>query len=71
MQPGDVATVEPPGDAFHQVECASPQASISLHVYGDDIGRIKRLRWDGAAFVAFRSEYSNDVTGLAPYRVLE
>ena len=71
MQAGDVAVVLPPGDDYHQVECASPRASISLHVYGDDIGRIERQRWDGARFVAFRSEYSNDVTGLAPYRVVD
>ena len=69
MEPGDVVTVEPPGDALHQVECASPQASVSLHVYSEDIGRIERQRWDGVAFVAFRSHYSNDMAGLAPYRV--
>ena len=69
MQPGDVAVVEPPGETFHQVECASVQASTSLHVYGQDIGRIERQRWDGTRFIAFRSAYSNDTMGLAPYRV--
>ncbi|MBP6851430.1 MAG: cysteine dioxygenase family protein [Rhodoferax sp.] len=69
MQPGDVAVVDPPGDAFHQVECASTQASTSLHVYGRDIGRIERQRWDGTGFIAFRSAYSNDALGLAPYRL--
>jgi predicted metal-dependent enzyme (double-stranded beta helix superfamily) len=63
-----VAVVEPPGDAFHQVECASAEASISLHVYGRDIGRIERQRWDATGLLAFRSEYSNDVAGLPPYR---
>jgi predicted metal-dependent enzyme (double-stranded beta helix superfamily) len=69
MQPGDMAMVEPPGADFHQVECASPQASISLHVYGRDIGRIERQRWDGSRFVKFRSGYSNDTMQLPPYRV--
>lgn len=69
MVPGDVALVEPPGADFHQVECASAHASISLHVYGRDIGRIERQRWDGRAFIPFRSEYSNDRMQLVPYRV--
>lgn len=69
MNPGDVRTVDPPGDSFHQVECASPEASISLHIYGRDIGRIDRRRWDETQFVTFQSGYSNDVTGLAPYRL--
>lgn len=70
MQPGDVAVVLPPGEVFHQVECASPQASISLHVYGADIGRLERLRWERGRTVSFRSGYSNDLTGLPPYRAI-
>jgi len=70
MHAGDVAVVLPPGDAFHQVECASAQASVSLHVYGADIGRLERLRWEDGRALAFRSGYSNDLTGLPPYRVI-
>lgn len=67
MQCGDVAVVMPPGDDFHQVENASERASISLHVYGRDIGRIERLRWEDGRTRAFRSGYSNDLTGLPAY----
>lgn len=70
MPPGAVAVVAPPGDGFHQVECASPEPSISLHVYGVDIGRAVRKRWNERArtFERFSSGYSNEVAGLPVYR---
>ncbi|MGD9941767.1 MAG: cysteine dioxygenase [Burkholderiaceae bacterium] len=69
LTPGEVRSTDPAGASFHQVECAGQVESVSLHVYGDDIGRLKRRRWDPAAhaLVTFSSGYSNDVLGYRPY----
>lgn len=69
LDPGRISLTDPAGARFHQVECASEQESISLHVYGADIGRLVRRRWHPAsgAFVSFSSDYSNDVMGYPPY----
>ena len=57
---------------FHQVECASDVPTVSLHLYGADIGRLKRDLWDadsrrGGEFVTFSSEYTNEAAGLPVY----
>lgn len=69
MFPGDVQVTDENGEDFHQVECASDVPSISLHVYGADIGRVKRLQWDPkvGGYVEFSSDYSNESAGLGVY----
>lgn len=57
---------------FHQVECASDAPTVSLHLYGADIGRIQRDMWDaqagnGGRYVHFSSAYSNEAAGLPTY----
>ncbi len=57
---------------FHQVECASDEATVSLHIYGADIGRLKRDMWDadagaGGEYVNFKSHYSNTAAGVPAY----
>ena len=43
--------------------------SISLHVYGLDVGRERRICWDEAreSYVTFRSGYTNAGSGLTAY----
>jgi hypothetical protein len=42
---------------------------VSFHVYGADVGTIKRLRWDEPTqrYVEFQQGYSNGVLGLPNY----
>jgi predicted metal-dependent enzyme (double-stranded beta helix superfamily) len=67
--PGVVTLAAPAPNAFHQVECAQGARSVSLHLYGADIGAIRRQKWDDAAgaYVDFRGGYSNPVLGLPVY----
>ena len=67
--PGVVTLAAPPANAFHQVECAAGARSVSLHLYGADIGAIRRQKWDAAAgaYTDFRGGYSNPVLGLPVY----
>jgi predicted metal-dependent enzyme (double-stranded beta helix superfamily) len=68
--PGVVTLAHPAPNAFHQVECAQGEArSVSLHLYGADIGAIRRQKWDVAAgaYADFRGGYSNPVLGLPVY----
>jgi predicted metal-dependent enzyme (double-stranded beta helix superfamily) len=68
--PGVVTLAAPEANAFHQVECADGSArSVSLHLYGADIGRIRRQKWDAGAgaYADFRGGYSNTVLGLPVY----
>lgn len=71
LRPPGVVTLAPPErNAFHQVECAEgSDRSISLHLYGADIGRILRQKWDAdaGAYADFRGGYSNAVLGLPVY----
>ena len=64
-QPGQVATVSPKTHDIHVVENAlSDQTSISIHVYGGNIGRIQRAVFDPitGAEKLFISGYANSVT---------
>ncbi|MBU3589927.1 hypothetical protein [Polynucleobacter sp. 80A-SIGWE] len=63
--PGQVATVSPKTHDIHVVENAlSDQTSISIHVYGGNIGRIQRAVFDPitGAEKLFVSGYANSVT---------
>lgn len=66
---GAVSIVLPDKSDWHAIECAGPEPSISLHVYGADIGRRTRLMWDDTqrSFIEFRSGYSNDSEMLPTY----
>ena len=64
-KPGQVATVSPNTHDIHVVENAlSDQTSISIHVYGGNIGRIQRAVFDPitGAEKLFISGYANSVT---------
>ena len=64
-KPGQVATVSPKTHDIHVVENAlSDQTSISIHVYGGNIGRIQRAVFDPITGVEklFISGYANSVT---------
>jgi len=65
----EVRLADPASNAFHQVECAGAEVSTSLHIYGADIGRIRRQCWDAeqGAYRAFTGGYSNAVMGLPNY----
>ena len=67
--PGVVTLAAPEINAFHQVECAEGDRSVSLHLYGSDIGRIERNQWDDAQgrYRTFVGGYSNEVLGLPVY----
>lgn len=67
--PGVVTLAAPAQNAFHQVECATGARSVSLHLYGADIGAIRRQKWDATAgaYMDFRGGYSNPVLGLPVY----
>ena len=64
-KPGQVATVSPMTHDIHVVENdLSDQISISIHVYGGNIGRIQRAVFDPITGVEkqFISGYANSVT---------
>jgi predicted metal-dependent enzyme (double-stranded beta helix superfamily) len=64
-KPGQVATVSPQTHDIHVVENdLSDQTSISIHVYGGNIGRIQRAVFDPITGVEkrFISGYANSVT---------
>lgn len=64
LQPGDVEVVSPRVGDIHKVwNDAKDQASISIHVYGGNIGRIARHVYEsgGGARRGFTSGYTNDV----------
>lgn len=65
LKPGDVERVSPRLGDIHQVSNAlADQVSISIHLYGGNIGRIRRSVFDPAtgAEKAFVSGYSNAAT---------
>lgn len=64
-KPGQVATVSPDTHDIHIVENdLSDQTSISIHVYGGNIGRIQRTVFDPitGAEKPFTSGYANTLT---------
>ncbi len=63
LEPGEVAMVSPNAQDIHVVENALPdRPSISIHVYGGNIGAVKRHAFDPETGVpkTFISGYSND-----------
>jgi predicted metal-dependent enzyme (double-stranded beta helix superfamily) len=61
LMPGDVAAVSPWIGDLHRVVNGAPGVSVSIHVYGGNIGAIRRRTFDpitGAAKM-FVSGYSN------------
>jgi 3-mercaptopropionate dioxygenase len=52
MQPGDIEAVSPTVGDWHRVSAALPdRPSISIHVYGANIGAVRRHRLDDAGQV--------------------
>ncbi len=62
MQPGDVEAVSPTVGDWHRVSSACDEGlSVSIHVYGADIGRVRRHRLDEhGAVVGFVSGYDSE-----------
>ena len=67
--PGQVRGLADARNLFHQVECASDEPTVSLHIYGNDIGSLTRDMWDAdrGEFVKFSSGYSNEAVGVPEY----
>jgi predicted metal-dependent enzyme (double-stranded beta helix superfamily) len=61
MLPGDVVAVSPTIGDVHQVSNGAPETSVSIHVYGGNIGAIRRHSFDAVTGAAktFVSGYSN------------
>jgi 3-mercaptopropionate dioxygenase len=61
LTPGDITTLVPPEGDIHMIETISDEASISIHVLGNDIGCEHRHRYDveHKAVHQFRSGYIN------------
>ncbi|MCW1960148.1 MAG: hypothetical protein KIH64_016715 [Mycobacterium sp.] len=61
MTPGDVDAVSPTIGDWHRVTNTSGDVSVSIHVYGGNVGAIRRLKFDEAAgeCVDFVSGYDN------------
>jgi predicted metal-dependent enzyme (double-stranded beta helix superfamily) len=60
MTPGQVEAVSPTIGDWHRVSNASDGASISIHVYGGNIGKIRRHRLDERGqIIDFVSGYEN------------
>ena len=59
--PGECYTLLPPAGDIHRVRTISPEASISIHLLGNDLGCIVRHRFDpdAAAVVDFKSGWAN------------
>jgi len=66
-QPGDIVKILEPD--FHSLTTTPGHNSISFHVYGADVGVIRRLCWDTekACYREFTQGYSNTVMNLPPY----
>ena len=65
--PGQVVTLQE--TEFHSLETGPEATSRSLHVYGADVGRITRLRYDEELeqYTEFRQGFSNELEGLPCY----
>jgi len=61
LSPGDVTTLLPPEGDIHMIETISAEASISIHILGNDIGCEQRHRYDveHKAIHQFKSGYIN------------
>lgn len=61
LHAGEFYALLPPTDDIHRVITASPEASISIHLLGNDAGCVIRHRFepDTGAVQPFRSGYSN------------
>jgi predicted metal-dependent enzyme (double-stranded beta helix superfamily) len=61
LTPGDITTLMPPEGDIHMIETISEEASISIHVLGNDIGCEHRHRYDveQKAVHRFKSGYIN------------
>jgi 3-mercaptopropionate dioxygenase len=61
LSPGDITTLVPPEGDIHMIETISAEASISIHVLGNDIGCEHRHRYDveHKAVQGFKSGYIN------------
>jgi 3-mercaptopropionate dioxygenase len=61
LAPGDITTLLPPEGDIHMIETISDEASISIHVLGNDIGCEQRHRYDveHKAVHRFKSGYVN------------
>lgn len=66
-RPGEVLTMMETD--MHRLQTDQGQYSLSLHVYGAEVGTIRRVRWDDQAhrYVEFRQGWSNDAIGLPLY----
>lgn len=70
LERGAIDRVSPTIGDWHAVHNALTEApSISIHVYGGDIGRIERSLWDEAtrSVRPFVSGYANDRPWFAPH----
>lgn len=61
LVPGDCYTLLPPAGDIHRVRTTSPEASISIHLLGNDLGCIVRHRFDpdASSIVDFKSGWAN------------
>jgi predicted enzyme related to lactoylglutathione lyase len=61
LTPGDITTLLPPEGDIHMIETISAEASISIHLLGNDIGCEHRHRYDveHKAVHQFKSGYIN------------
>ena len=61
LSPGDLTTLLPPEGDIHMIETISAEASISIHILGNDIGCEQRHRYDveHKAVQGFKSGYIN------------
>lgn len=66
-RPGEVFTLLEP--EMHRLYTDLGAGSQSFHVYGADVGTIRRLAWDESTerYVEFRQGWSNDAVGLPIY----
>jgi predicted metal-dependent enzyme (double-stranded beta helix superfamily) len=69
LKPGDITTLLPPAGDIHMIETISQEASISIHVLGNDIGCVHRHRYDveHKTVHRFKSGYVN--TACTAYRL--
>lgn len=61
MSPGDVDAVSPTIGDWHRVTNTSDDVSISIHVYGGNVGAVHRNKFDenSGRLVDFVSGYDN------------
>jgi len=61
LSPGDLTTLLPPEGDIHMIETISAEASISIHILGNDIGCEQRHRYDveHKSVQGFKSGYIN------------